>query len=76
MRGTIDLARFADGLEADPARVAEIEEQLERISAARRRYRADSYATLLARREEALAELALDHRADIFRKDWLAQGGD
>jgi DNA repair protein RecN (Recombination protein N) len=52
-----DLARFAASLEADPERLAEVEAQLARIAAARRRYRVDSYAELLARREEALAEL-------------------
>lgn len=54
-----DLARFAASLEADPDRLAEIEEQLDRVSSVRRRYRVDTYPALLARREEALAELAL-----------------
>jgi len=52
-----DLRRFADSLDADPARAAEVEERLDRIADLRRRYRADTLADLLARRDAALPEL-------------------
>jgi DNA repair protein RecN (Recombination protein N) len=52
-----DLRRFADSLDADPARAAEVEERLDRIADLRRRYRADNLADLLARRDAALPEL-------------------
>lgn len=52
-----DLRRFAEGLDADPARAAEVEERLDRIADARRRHRAASLDELLDRRDEAVAEL-------------------
>ena len=52
-----DLRRFAEALDADPARVAEVEERLDRIADLRRRYRAADLDELLARREAALPEL-------------------
>ena len=52
-----DLRRFADALDADPARVAEVEERLDRIADLRRRYRAADLDELLARRDAALSEL-------------------
>jgi DNA repair protein RecN (Recombination protein N) len=52
-----DLRRFAEALDADPARVAEVEERLDRIADLRRRYRATDVDELLARREAALPEL-------------------
>ena len=56
-----DLHRFADALDADPARIAEVEERLDRIADARRRHRAATLEELLERRAAALAELeALD----------------
>jgi DNA repair protein RecN (Recombination protein N) len=53
-----DLNRFASSLEAEPDRQEEVEEALERIAAARRRYRCQTLDELLARRAEAEAELA------------------
>ena len=52
-----DLRRFADSLDAHPARVAEVEERLDRIADLRRRYRAADLDELLARRYAALPEL-------------------
>jgi DNA repair protein RecN (Recombination protein N) len=54
---TSDLHRFADALDADPARIAEVEERLDRIADVRRRHRAASLEELLERRAAALAEL-------------------
>ena len=53
-----DLRRFADGLDADPARVAQVEERLDLIADVRRRYRAATLEELLERRAAAEAELA------------------
>jgi DNA repair protein RecN (Recombination protein N) len=53
----IDLRRFADDLDADPGRAAEVEERLDRIADLRRRYDASSYEELLVRRDAALPEL-------------------
>ena len=52
-----DLRRFANALDGDPARVAEVEERLDRIAGLRRRYRAADLDELLARRDAALPEL-------------------
>jgi DNA repair protein RecN (Recombination protein N) len=52
-----DLRRFADALDADPSRAAEVEELLDRIADLRRRYRAVSLDELLARRGAAVEEL-------------------
>ena len=54
---TSDLHRFADALEADPARIAEVEERLDRIAALRRRHRAATLDELLERRAAAVEEL-------------------
>jgi DNA repair protein RecN (Recombination protein N) len=52
-----DVRRFADTVDADPARAVEVEERLERIADVRRRHRAATLDELLARRASALAEL-------------------
>ena len=62
-----DLRRFADSLDADPGRVAEVEERLDRIADLRRRYRAADLDELLERREAAVPELeAVAAGADPF----------
>jgi DNA repair protein RecN (Recombination protein N) len=52
-----DIRRFADTLDADPARTALIEERLDTIADAKRRHRAMSLDELLERRSSALEEL-------------------
>ena len=52
-----DVRRFAESLDADPARIATVEERLDRIADVRRRHRAASYDELLERRAAALVEL-------------------
>ena len=60
-----DLRSFLAGLASEPGRLEQIETQLERISDAKRRFDCASYDELLARAEEAKAELAaLDAGAD------------
>jgi DNA repair protein RecN (Recombination protein N) len=51
------LRGFLASLEAEPGRLEEVESDLERITDARRRFRAASYEELLARAAEARAEL-------------------
>jgi DNA repair protein RecN (Recombination protein N) len=53
-----DLHAFLASLEAEPGRLDQLEAELDRIAEARRRFRCATYEELLARREEALAELA------------------
>ncbi|HZS23464.1 MAG TPA: AAA family ATPase [Gaiellaceae bacterium] len=53
-----ELHSFLASLEAEPGRLAELEASLDRIAEAKRRFRAASYAELLARAGEARAELA------------------
>ncbi|HEV8249799.1 MAG TPA: AAA family ATPase [Gaiellaceae bacterium] len=53
-----ELRAFLSLLEAEPGRLEELEDELERISEAKRRYRCASYAELLRRAEEARGELA------------------
>ncbi|MEX2646622.1 MAG: hypothetical protein WD249_10200, partial [Gaiellaceae bacterium] len=52
------LRAFLTSLEAEPGRLEQVEGELERIAEAKRRYRCASYEELLARAEEARAELA------------------
>ncbi len=53
----VALRSFLASLDADPARVEDVEEELERISDAKRRFRCQTYEELLARAEAARAEL-------------------
>jgi DNA repair protein RecN (Recombination protein N) len=60
-----ELRSFLGALGAEPGRLEQIEAALERVSDAKRRFRCASYEELLARAEEAKAELAaLDAGAD------------
>ena len=52
-----DLRRFLDTLEAEPERLAQVEAGLDRIAAAKRRFRCQTYEELLARAEEARREV-------------------
>jgi DNA repair protein RecN (Recombination protein N) len=54
----LDLRTFLTTLEADPGRVEQVESELERIADAKRRFRSASFEELLARADEARAELA------------------
>jgi DNA repair protein RecN (Recombination protein N) len=61
----LELRRFLDSLQAEPDRLEQVESELERIADAKRRFRCDGYAELLARAGEARAELAaLEDGAD------------
>jgi DNA repair protein RecN (Recombination protein N) len=53
-----DLHSFLASLEAEPRRLEELEAGLDRIAETKRRFRCATYDALLARREEARAELA------------------
>jgi DNA repair protein RecN (Recombination protein N) len=53
-----DLHAFLASLEAEPGRLEHLEAELDRIAEAKRRFRCATYDELLARREEAEAELA------------------
>ena len=53
-----DLHAFLDSLEAEPGRLEEIEAALDRFAETKRRFRCATYDELLARRDEAHAELA------------------
>ena len=53
-----DLHAFLTSLEAEPGRLEQLEAELDRIAEARRRFRCGTYEELLARRDEARAELA------------------
>jgi DNA repair protein RecN (Recombination protein N) len=69
LRETVsELRTFLAGLEADPGRVEEVEAELERITDAKRRHRAQTYAELLEQAAEARTELAaLDEGHDPLR---------
>jgi DNA repair protein RecN (Recombination protein N) len=54
----LDLRTFLTTLEAEPGRLEQVESELERIADAKRRFRCASYEELLARADEARAELA------------------
>jgi DNA repair protein RecN (Recombination protein N) len=53
-----DLHAFLSSLEAEPGRLEQLEAELDRIAETKRRFRCATYEELLARREEARAELA------------------
>jgi DNA repair protein RecN (Recombination protein N) len=60
-----ELRAFLASLEAEPDRLEHVETELDRIAAARRRFRCETYEELLARAAEARTELrALDAGAD------------
>jgi DNA repair protein RecN (Recombination protein N) len=60
-----ELRSFLASLDAEPDRLEQIEEELDRIAEAKRRFRCTSYEELLARAAEAQAELdALEDGAD------------
>jgi DNA repair protein RecN (Recombination protein N) len=54
----LDLRTFLATLEAEPGRLEQVEAELERIADAKRRFRCAGYEELLARADEARAELA------------------
>jgi DNA repair protein RecN (Recombination protein N) len=59
LRETVsDLHAFLASLEAEPGRLEQLEAELDRIAEAKRRFRCATYDELLARRDEARAELA------------------
>jgi DNA repair protein RecN (Recombination protein N) len=60
-----ELRAFLASLEAEPDRLEQVEAELDRLAAARRRFRCETYPELLARAAEARDELAaLDAGAD------------
>jgi DNA repair protein RecN (Recombination protein N) len=60
-----DLHAFLASLEAEPGQLEEIEAALDRFAETKRRFQCASYDELLARRDEALAELtALEDGSD------------
>ena len=60
-----DLHAFLASLEADPGRLEHLEAELDRIAETKRRFRCATYEELLARRDEARAELtALEDGSD------------
>src|SRR5207253_1623479 len=52
-----ELRSFLAGLDADPGRLEQVEAELDRITEAKRRFRAQTYEELLARAAEARTEL-------------------
>jgi DNA repair protein RecN (Recombination protein N) len=67
-----DLERRLDGLEADPARLAQVEERLHRIESLRRKYGA-TIADVLAHRDAAARELAALEGADTREAELEAE---
>jgi DNA repair protein RecN (Recombination protein N) len=60
-----ELRSFLVSLDAEPDRLEQVEEELDRIAEAKRRFRCASYEELMARAAEAQAELdALEEGAD------------
>jgi DNA repair protein RecN (Recombination protein N) len=60
-----DLHAFLASLEAEPGRLEQLEAGLDRIAETKRRFRAETYEELLARREQARFELdALEDGSD------------
>ncbi len=60
-----DLNTFLASLETEPGRLEQLEAELDRVAEAKRRFRCSSYEELLARAEQARAELAaLEDGAD------------
>src|SRR6059058_4037363 len=60
-----ELRRFLMMLEAEPGRLEEVEGELDRMAETKRRFRADTFAELLARAAEAKTELdAIDQGFD------------
>ena len=55
---TLELRRFLDSLQAEPDRLEQVESELERIADAKRRFRCETYAELLAHAADARSELA------------------
>jgi len=53
-----DLHAFVASLESEPGRLEQLEGELDRIADVKRRFRCSTYDELLARRDEARAELA------------------
>ena len=53
-----DLSAFLASLETEPSRLDQLEAELDRITEARRRFRCGTYEELLARADQARAELA------------------
>ncbi len=54
----LELRAFLESLEAEPDRLEQIEADLDRIAEAKRRFRCTSFEELLARADDARAELA------------------
>jgi DNA repair protein RecN (Recombination protein N) len=72
----LELRRFLDSLQAEPDRLEQVESELERIADAKRRFRCESYAELLARVGEARGELAaLEDGADPLQAAAAAWAG-
>ena len=73
-----DLQAFLASLEAEPGRLEQLEGELDRIAEAKRRFRCATYDELLARRDEARAELAAledgSDPAEVAARDLAAAG--